>query len=72
MFTLHIKPIYSLVIGDILTYGCEAHDLIYNNLRMIYNNGSFTYQRTHYDHEWHLVEKNQLENINIEWNSTRK
>ncbi|CAF3375104.1 unnamed protein product [Rotaria socialis] len=66
------RPEFSLVKGDILTYSCEGHQLIYNNLQMIYNDGYSTYERTYFDNEWHLKGTNQVKRIDIRWNSTIK
>ncbi len=66
MFIVH-KPEFSLVTGDILTYRCEGHDLIYDDLRMIYNDGLFTYERNRFDPEWRLMGTNQAKQIDIDW-----
>jgi hypothetical protein len=61
------KPEFSLVTGDVLTYRCEGHDLIYDDLRMIYNDGYFTYERNRFDPEWRLMENNAPKQIDIDW-----
>lgn len=66
------KPEFGLVTGDILIYSCEGHELIYGNLQMIYNDGLMTYERNYFDSAWHVKGTNQIKNINIGWNSTRK
>jgi hypothetical protein len=66
MFIVH-KPEFSLVTGDILTYRCEGHDLIYDDLRMIYNDGLFTYERNRFDPAWKLIGTNQPKQIDIDW-----
>jgi hypothetical protein len=71
MFTVR-EPEFSLVIGDILTYGCEAHELIYDDLQIIYNDGLFTYERNRIDSEWHVVGTNQPQNVDIDWLSTTR
>ena len=71
MFTER-KPEFSLVTGDILTYGCEAHDLVYDDLRMIYSDGLFTYERKRSDLTWYIVGTNQARNIEIDWSSTAR
>jgi hypothetical protein len=62
------KPEFSLVTGDILTYRCEGHDLIYDNLRMIYDDGLSTYERNQFDSEWRIKGTNQRKSVDIEWN----
>lgn len=68
MFTVR-KPEFSLVTGDILTYRCASHDLIYDNLRMIYNDGLSTYQRNRFDPEWYLFGTRQPKEIDLKWTS---
>jgi hypothetical protein len=63
------KPEFSLVTGDILTYRCEGHDLVYDDLRMIYNDGLFTYERNRFDTEWRIINTKQLKQIDIDWSS---
>jgi hypothetical protein len=67
MFNIN-KPEFSLVTGDILTYRCEGHDLIYDDLRMVYNDGLFTYERDRFDGEWRLKGTNQIKQVDIDWN----
>jgi hypothetical protein len=62
MFTAR-EPEFNLVTGDALTYRCEAHELIYDDLQMIYNDGSNTYKRNRFDSEWHAAGTNQPQNI---------
>ncbi len=66
MFTVR-KPEFSLVTGDVLTYRCETHDLIYDDLQMTYNDGFFTYKRNRFDPAWHVVGTNLPKQIDIEW-----
>jgi hypothetical protein len=68
MFNIH-QPEFGLVTGDSLIYGCEAHELIYDDLKIIYNNGLFTYERNHFDTEWSLQGTHQIKQIDIDWNS---
>ncbi|CAF0830837.1 unnamed protein product [Adineta steineri] len=67
MFNIH-KPEFSLVTGDILTYRCESHDLIYDDLRMIYNDKFFTYERNRFDPGWRIVGTNQIKQVDVNWN----
>ncbi len=69
MFTVR-KPEFGIVIGEVLTYGCEAHELIYDEPYMIYNDESFTYERNHFDSAWREVGTNQPQNIT--WVSRRR
>ena len=66
MFTVR-KPQFSLVTGDVLTYRCESHDLIYDDLRMLYNDGLFTYERKRFDPEWYLLGTRQPKEIDLKW-----
>jgi hypothetical protein len=66
LFTVY-KPEFSLVTGDVLTYRCEGHELIYDDLRMIYNDDLFTYERNRADAEWRLMGTNQPKQIDIDW-----
>ncbi|CAF4132619.1 unnamed protein product [Rotaria sordida] len=66
MFTVR-KPEFSLVTGDTLTYRCESHDLIYDDLRIIYDDGLFTYKRNRFDAEWRSLETNQPKQTDIKW-----
>ena len=68
MFVVH-KPEFSLVTGDILKYRCEAHDLIYDDLRIIFNDGLFTYERNRFDPEWYLYRTHQPKRVGIEWST---
>ncbi|CAF1068038.1 unnamed protein product [Adineta steineri] len=68
MFIVH-KPEFSLVTGDVLKYRCESHDLVYDDVRMIYNDGLFTYERNRFDPEWRLIGTNQAKQVDIEWSS---
>lgn len=68
MFSVY-KPEFSLVTGDVLKYRCEAHELIYDDLRMIYDDGLFTYERTRFDPEWYLLGGKQPKQIDIEWST---
>ena len=61
------KPEFSLVTGDVLSYSCEAHDLIYSDLRMIYNDGLLTYERNRADAEWYSLGTKQPKQIDIDW-----
>ncbi|UJR28561.1 hypothetical protein I4U23_009794 [Adineta vaga] len=61
------KPEFGLVTGDILTYRCTGHDLIYDDLRMTYNDGSSTYERNRFDPEWRLIETHQPRQVDIDW-----
>ncbi|CAF1023509.1 unnamed protein product [Adineta ricciae] len=67
MFHVH-KPEFSLVTGDVLTYRCEAHDLVYDDLKMIYNDNLFTYERNRFDQEWRLKDTNQFKQVDVDWN----
>jgi len=66
MFIVH-KPEFSLVTGDILTYRCEGHELIYDDLRMIYNDGLSTYERNRFDPTWNSIGTNQPKQVDITW-----
>ncbi|CAF4341318.1 unnamed protein product, partial [Rotaria sp. Silwood2] len=66
------RPESSLVTGNVVTYRCEGHELIYNDLRMIYHDGLLTYERNQFDHEWHLKGTNQIKQVDIDWNATMK
>jgi hypothetical protein len=66
MFVVY-KPEFSLVTGDVLTYRCEGHDLIYDDLRMIYSDGYSTYERNRFDPEWHLLGTKIPRQIDIDW-----
>jgi hypothetical protein len=68
MFNVY-KPEFGLVTGDILTYRCEGHDLIYDDLRIIYNDGLFTYERNRFDPGWRLIGTNDAKQIDIIWSS---
>ena len=61
------KPEFSLVTGDVLSYQCEAHQLIYDDLKFIYNDGLFTYQRNRFEGEWRIVGTNQVKPVDIDW-----
>jgi hypothetical protein len=61
------KPEFSLVTGDVLTYRCEGHDLIYDDLQMIYNDGAVTYERNRFDAEWRRRGTNKPEQVDIDW-----
>ncbi|CAF0895692.1 unnamed protein product [Adineta ricciae] len=61
------KPEFGLVTGDVLTYRCTGHDLIYDDLRMIYNDGSTTYERNRFDSEWHSIETKQPRQVDVIW-----
>ncbi|CAF4523047.1 unnamed protein product [Rotaria sp. Silwood1] len=63
------RPEFSLVTGDVVAYRCDSHDLIYNDLQMIYHDGLLTYERSHFDHEWHLKGTNQIKQVDINWNA---
>jgi hypothetical protein len=66
------KPEFSLVTGDILTYRCEGHELIYDDLQMIYNDGLSIYERNRIDPGWRLRGSRQIKQIDIDWDlSTR-
>ncbi|CAF3221282.1 unnamed protein product [Rotaria socialis] len=66
MFTVH-KPEFSLVTGDILKYRCEGHELIYDDLKMVYDDGLFTYERHRFDAEWILIQSKQPKQTDLEW-----
>ena len=66
------RPEFDLVAGDTLTYRCEGHELIYNDIRMLYNDGLFTYERNRFDNEWHLHRLNQVRQIDIDWKAIIK
>ena len=66
MFSVE-KPQFTLVTDDVLTYRCHSHNLIYDDLRMIYNHGLATYQRDRFDGEWRRVDNNQVETVDLEW-----
>lgn len=68
MFTVY-KPEFSLVTGDVLKYICESHELIYDDLRIIYNDGYFTYERNRFDAQWRLRGTNQPKQTDIEWST---
>lgn len=61
------KPEFSLVTGDVLNYSCEAHDMIYSDLRMLYNDGLLTYERNRGDAEWYALGTKQPKQIDIDW-----
>lgn len=63
------RPEFSLVTGDVLTYRCEAHPSVYNNLRMIYHDGLVTYERAHSDQSWRLQGNNQVKRVDLETRS---
>lgn len=67
MFTVS-KPEYGLVTGDSLTYRCEGHSLIYDDLRMIYKDGLLTYERSRMDKAWHLQGSRQRQQLDLNWN----
>jgi hypothetical protein len=71
MFTI-TKPEYGLVTGDILIYRCEAHQLLYDDLRMIYNDGLLTYERNRLDRTWRLKSTRKVQQLDIDWNSLTK
>ncbi|CAF1076010.1 unnamed protein product [Rotaria sp. Silwood1] len=64
------KPEFSLVTGDILKYRCESHDMIYDDLRMIYNDGLFTYERNRFDPQWYLLGTKQPKQTDLEWSTS--
>jgi len=64
------KPEFSLVTGDVLTYRCEGHELIYDDLQMIYYDNVLTYERNRFDNGWRIEGTNQVKQIDIEWNSS--
>ncbi|CAF0763540.1 unnamed protein product, partial [Didymodactylos carnosus] len=68
------KPEFSMVTGDILTYGCEAHELIYDEISFVYNDGINTYERKRTDNEWVLAGTTQKKKLDLQWvvDSTRK
>jgi hypothetical protein len=66
------KPEYGLVTSDILTYRCEAHQLIYDDLQIIYNDGLLTYERNLADRTWRLKNNRQVQQLDINWNSSIK
>lgn len=66
MFTVQ-KPEFGLVIGDVLTYRCTGHDLIYDDLRMVYNDGALMYERNRFDPEWRLFSTNQPRQVDLDW-----
>lgn len=66
MFSI-TKPEFSLVIEDVLTYRCVGHELIYDDLRMVYNDGYLTYERNRFDPEWRILGTNQNKQIDIDW-----
>jgi hypothetical protein len=71
MFTITTSE-PSLVTGDILTYRCEAHQVLYDDLRIIYNDGSSTYERNLLDRTWHSKGNRQSPQPAIDWNSSTK
>jgi hypothetical protein len=71
MFTV-VKPEFSLVTGDVLTYRCEGHDMIYDDLRLVYNDGLFTYERNRFDAGWRLLGTSQVKQIDIDWLSSAR
>lgn len=66
------KPEFGLVIGDILTYRCEGHALMYKDLQMNFNDGFLTYERKHRDNGWQLKTNNKIKQLDIRWNSTMR
>jgi hypothetical protein len=71
MFNIN-KPEFSLVAGDVLTYRCDVHQLIYNDLQIIYNDGLFTYERNRLDRGWRRKDTGQIKKIDIDWNSPKR
>jgi len=69
MFSIN-KPEFSLVTGDILKYRCEGHELIYDDLQMIYNDGLLTYERNRFDNKWRLQGTRQTKQIDIGWDTS--
>lgn len=67
MFTV-AKPEYGLVTGDILTYRCQGHSLLYNDLQMIYKDGLLTYERNRLDKAWRLQGSRERSPLDINWN----
>ena len=63
------KPEFSLVTGDVLTYRCTGHDLIYDDLQMIYSDEVSIYERNRFDAEWHVKGTNTPRQIDIDWSS---
>lgn len=66
------KPEFSLVVGDSLTYRCEAHHLIYHDLRIIYHNGLTTYERKASDHQWHSLAGRRSHPHGVTWKVLNK
>ena len=67
MFTV-TKPEQNLVVGDIVTYRCEAHRALYDDLRIIYNDGSSIYERAFLDRAWRSRDNRQSPQPDIDWN----
>ena len=61
------KPEFSLVTEDTLKYQCVGHELIYDDLRMIYNDGYTTYERDRFDAEWTVVGTSQGRQVDLDW-----
>lgn len=62
------KPEFGLVREEMATYRCEGHELIYDDLLMIYNDNSFTYERHSLDNQWRLKGSRQTKRVDITWN----
>jgi len=61
------KPEFSLVTEDTLKYRRVGHELIYDDLRMIYNDGYTTYERDRFDAEWTVVGTSQGRQVDLDW-----
>ncbi|CAF1308987.1 unnamed protein product, partial [Didymodactylos carnosus] len=64
------KPEFSLVAGDILKYSCQAHELIYDEIVFLYNDGIYTYERKHIENDWILVGTRQKKQLDLQWSAT--
>ena len=61
------KPEFGLVTNDILTYRCEAHESIYSDLQIIYNDGSLTYERNRFDQDWRVQGTNRMKPVDLDF-----
>lgn len=52
-----------------MTYSCQAHDLLYRDLRIFYHDDYSTYETSGYDRQWHVKGTNQVRTIGLQVSS---
>ena len=60
------KPEFTLVKGDRLTYRCQAHEALYPDLRIVYDDGYSTYETRGYDRQWRVRGTNQIRSLDLD------